>query len=108
MIPEIRFAAPHPSLMASLTDAFGKVLTQRGRPRPGFEEDVRRHVRGWLVTWGDESDDRVRRLVQIKVAGWPRIGVQIVARCGGGDALLAKVRAAGGLLDMDEHGARAS
>lgn len=94
---------PAPSLMYALTLAFPDI----DRRRPA-DDQIHFHVVWWLHAWGDESEDRVRRLVDIHVGGYPKIGVQIVARDRGGDLLLAKVRAAGGLLDMDEHGARTS
>lgn len=87
--------APERSLAASLAQAFPDI----DRRRPD-ESAVREHVVWWLHAWGDEPEDRVRRLVDIKVGGHPRIGVEVVTRCVGGDRLLAAVRAAGGVMDL--------
>lgn len=91
----LRILSPERALSVSLAGAFPQVDHQRPD-----ESAVVRHVVWWLHAWSDEPEDRVRRLVDIKVAGWPRIGVEITARCAGGDRLLAAVRERGGVMDL--------
>lgn len=86
---------PPTSLAWSLSLAFPAI-----GQRPPDAGAVARHVAWWLHAWSDEPEERVRRLVDITVAGWPRIGVEITARCAGGDRLLAAVRDAGGVMDL--------
>lgn len=87
--------SPERSLAAALARAFPDI-----ERRPPSADEVRAHVVWWLHAWGGEPEERVRRLVDVRVSGWPKIGVEVVARCVGGDRLLAAVRAAGGVMDL--------
>lgn len=100
MKPLISFQPPAPVLSVELAQAFGDLLD--GHAVPNYERAVADRVRIWLCHWSGETEEHVRNVTQVKVSGWggPRIGVEITARCAGGDKLLADVRAAGGVMDL--------
>jgi hypothetical protein len=100
MVPLFAVRPTAPVLSVELELTFGAELGGSTCTPEQLAERVRRHVRFWLCYWSGETEERVRNVVEVKVGGWPRIGVEITARCAGGEALLAAVRAAGGVMDL--------